>query len=76
MAIYRRDNVKDGRRQGFEVIHVGKVPKGTVFAKGAAPTTEDKENYPGAEAFGFKAWHFHNEKAAWARFDELVMGKA
>jgi hypothetical protein len=71
VAMYRRTR-KNGTIHCYEVFEVKIVPKGTVFAKGTPPTTEDAESYPGKSSFGKFAYCCSTEERAHFRFDELV----
>jgi hypothetical protein len=72
IAVYKREVVANGRIAGYEVIKIKVVKAGTIYAKGAAPTTQDTESYPGAESFGFNAWSFNSPVSAMNKFNALV----
>lgn len=72
IAIYRRDNVSDGRCFGWETIVIKTVKAGTVYAKGATPTAADTESYPGAQSFGRLGWHYPSLGAANFKLEELT----
>lgn len=71
VALYQRVT-KDGRTFAYEVFVVKVIKAGTVFAKGAAPTKEDQESYPGKAAFGRYAYCCKTLERAEQFFDELV----
>jgi hypothetical protein len=72
VAVYRRNDVGTGRIAGWETVVIKTVKAGTVYAKGAAPTTSDTESYPGAKSFGKHAWSYTTESAAMNKLEELV----
>ena len=71
VAMYER-RTKDNRVFCYEVFVVKIVPKGTVFAKGAPPTTEDAESYPGARSFGRLAKCVHSLEHAEHEYKKLI----
>lgn len=72
VAVYRRNEVADGRCHGFETVVIKTVKAGTVYAKGAKPTETDTESYPGAASFGRLAWHYPALGAALKKLEELT----
>lgn len=71
VAMYRRTR-KNGTIHCYEVFEVKITRKGTVFAEGTVPTTEDGESYPSYKSFGKFAYCCSTEERANFRFDELV----
>jgi hypothetical protein len=75
-AIYERTKKRDGRKEGFEVFKIGVVKAGTPKPAhhGGGVVEESYETYPGANAFGFKAWHIWSLNAAEEKFECLSRG--
>ena len=71
VAVYRR-NKTDGSVFGFETVVIKTVKAGTVYAKGATPTVNDTESYPGAQSFGRLGWHYPTQEAALAKMEDLT----
>ena len=76
VALYQRIRINNKTTHSFEVFKVKIVKAGTVFAKGAKPTEEDYESYPGKSAFGRYAWTFNDLHRAEQRFEKIIQNLA
>jgi hypothetical protein len=79
-AVYRRNKVADGRFEGIEVFLLRTIKEGSPLP-GGGQVAETYEQYPGAAAFGRRAWSFTGieaaaTRAAMARFECLLKGTA
>lgn len=57
---------------GWETIVIKTVKAGTVYAKGAKPTVNDTESYPGSQSFGRLGWYHSSLEAAKSKLEELT----
>jgi hypothetical protein len=71
VCLYSRVN-PEHKNTIYEVIITNTVPKGTVFAKGATPTENDYESYPGGKSWGTKGWTYYGSKNAETKFNLVV----
>jgi hypothetical protein len=72
VAIYSRTDVDTNRVVGYEVIVITTVKAGTVYAKGAKPTENDTESYPGCKSFGKSGWSCITLAQAEKKFSEVI----
>jgi hypothetical protein len=72
VALYSRIDPENDRIVGYEVFTVKVVKAGTVYAKGATPTANATESYPGAQSFGRSAFFCSTLGRANERFAELI----
>ena len=74
VAIYKRTDMDGFNVPQFEVVVLKTVKAGTVFAKGAKPTENDYESYPGAKGWGKTGWTALSLERAEIKMKEVITG--